>query len=67
MGNSSSHTHEPLERGFTRGKFGDVKNGVGFFLNSSSIRSPVLHPQRVELLELALVSISLSVYISEFN
>ena len=30
MGNTSSHTHEPLERGFTRGKFGDVKNGVGF-------------------------------------
>lgn len=29
MGNSSSHTHEPLERGFTRGgKFGDVKNSV---------------------------------------
>ncbi|XP_055379325.1 protein numb [Condylostylus longicornis] len=26
MGNSSSHTHEPLDRGFTRGKFGDVKN-----------------------------------------
>lgn len=31
MGNTSSHTHEPLERGnFQRGKFGDVTNGVGF-------------------------------------
>lgn len=29
MGNSSSHTHEPLERGFTRGgKFGDVQSSV---------------------------------------
>lgn len=34
MGNTSSHTHEPLERGFTRGKFGDVKNGVGFLKNT---------------------------------
>lgn len=34
MGNSSSHTHEPLERGFTRGgKFGDVKNSVRNHLN----------------------------------
>lgn len=28
MGNSTS-SHEPLERGFTRGTFGDVKNTVG--------------------------------------
>lgn len=27
MGNSTS-THEPLERGFTRGTYGDVKNTV---------------------------------------
>ncbi|XP_031617465.1 protein numb isoform X2 [Contarinia nasturtii] len=26
MGNTSSHTHEPLERGFTRDRFGDIKN-----------------------------------------
>lgn len=30
MGNSSS-SHQPLERGFTRGTFGDVKNVVGIF------------------------------------
>lgn len=28
MGNSSSHTHEPLDKGFTRGTYGDVKNTV---------------------------------------
>ena len=28
MGNSSS-SHQPLERGFTRGTFGDIKNVVG--------------------------------------
>jgi len=31
MGNSSS-THEPLEKGFTRGTFGDVANAVGIFI-----------------------------------
>lgn len=37
MGNSSSHTHEPLERGFTRGgKFGDVKNSVSKSLEYSN-------------------------------
>lgn len=31
MGNtpSATHTHEPLEHGFVRGKFGDIKNAVG--------------------------------------
>lgn len=28
MGNTSSHTHEPLERGFARDRFGDIKNTV---------------------------------------
>lgn len=33
MGNSSSHTHEPLDKGFTRGTYGDVKNTVcNFFM-----------------------------------
>lgn len=32
MGNTSSHTHEPLERGFARDRFGDIKNSVCFFL-----------------------------------
>jgi hypothetical protein len=33
MGNSSSSHHQPLERGFTRGTFGDVKNAVcSFFI-----------------------------------
>lgn len=41
MGNSSSHTHEPLERGFTRGKFGDVKNGVGFIYRHSIVGTDV--------------------------
>lgn len=31
MGNSSSHTHEPLDKGFTRGTYGDVKNTVCTF------------------------------------
>ena len=36
MGSSSSHTHEPLERGFTRGgKFGDVQNSVRISLEYS--------------------------------
>lgn len=30
MGNTSS-SHQPLERGFTRGTFGDFKNVVGIF------------------------------------
>lgn len=34
MGNTSSHTHEPLERGFTRDRFGDIKNTVGLFMIS---------------------------------
>uniref|UniRef100_T1GQS7 PID domain-containing protein n=1 Tax=Megaselia scalaris TaxID=36166 RepID=T1GQS7_MEGSC len=41
MGNSSSHTHEPLERGFTRGgKFGDVKNSKAASFRFSSKKSP---------------------------
>lgn len=33
MGNSTSaHTHEPLERGFTRDRFGDIKNTVCLFI-----------------------------------
>lgn len=35
MGNSSSHTHEPLDKGgFTRGTYGDVKNTVCNFMFS---------------------------------
>ncbi|XP_017843958.2 protein numb isoform X2 [Drosophila busckii] len=45
MGNSSSHTHEPLERGFTRGKFGDVKNG-----KSASFRFREKTPKRMDQL-----------------
>lgn len=32
MGNSSSHTHEPLDKGFTRGTYGDVKNTVCIYV-----------------------------------
>lgn len=32
MGNSSS-SHQPLERGFTRGTFGDFKSVVGIHLH----------------------------------
>lgn len=32
MGNTASHAHESLDKGFTRGTFGDVKNTVGFFV-----------------------------------
>lgn len=28
MGNSSSHTHVPLERGYTRDAYGDIINTV---------------------------------------
>uniref|UniRef100_A0A0K8W611 Protein numb n=1 Tax=Bactrocera latifrons TaxID=174628 RepID=A0A0K8W611_BACLA len=45
MGNSSSHTHEPLERGFTRGKFGDVKNG-----KSASFRFSKKSPKKMDRL-----------------
>ncbi|XP_016962043.1 protein numb isoform X1 [Drosophila biarmipes] len=45
MGNSSSHTHEPLERGFTRGKFGDVKNGT-----SASFRFSKKSPKKMDRL-----------------
>lgn len=45
MGNTSSHTHEPLERGFTRGKFGDVKNG-----KSASFRFSKKSPKKMDRL-----------------
>ncbi|XP_017006294.2 protein numb isoform X1 [Drosophila takahashii] len=45
MGNSSSHTHEPLERGFQRGKFGDVKNG-----KSASFRFSKKSPKKMDRL-----------------
>lgn len=45
MGNSSSHTHEPLERGFTRGTFGDVKNG-----KSASFRFSKKSPKKMDRL-----------------
>lgn len=35
MGNSSS-SHQPLERGFTRGTFGDIKNVVGIKFHNSN-------------------------------
>ncbi|CAD7085811.1 unnamed protein product [Hermetia illucens] len=45
MGNSSSHTHEPLERGFTRGTFGDVKN-----TKSASFRFSKRSPKKMDRL-----------------
>uniref|UniRef100_A0A1A9W028 PID domain-containing protein n=1 Tax=Glossina brevipalpis TaxID=37001 RepID=A0A1A9W028_9MUSC len=45
MGNTSSHTHEPLERGFTRGKFGDVKN-----VKSASFRFSKRSPKKMDRL-----------------
>lgn len=31
MGNTASHTHEPLERGYARDAYGDIKNTVCLF------------------------------------
>uniref|UniRef100_A0A1I8Q2C8 PID domain-containing protein n=2 Tax=Stomoxys calcitrans TaxID=35570 RepID=A0A1I8Q2C8_STOCA len=46
MGNTSSHTHEPLERGnFQRGKFGDVANG-----KSASFRFSKKSPKKMDRL-----------------
>lgn len=33
MGNQPSHTHEPLEHGFTRDAYGDIKNSVCFIFS----------------------------------
>ncbi|CRK93592.1 CLUMA_CG007125, isoform A [Clunio marinus] len=44
MGNSSS-SHQPLERGFTRGTFGDIKN-----VKSSSFRSSKRSPRKMDRL-----------------
>lgn len=38
MGNSSS-SHQPLERGFTRGTFGDIKNVVGIKFQKNNFLS----------------------------
>ncbi|KAJ6646426.1 Protein numb [Pseudolycoriella hygida] len=40
MGNSSSHTHEPLDKGFTRGTYGDVKNTKSASFRFSKRSSP---------------------------
>ncbi|XP_061395418.1 protein numb [Musca vetustissima] len=46
MGNTSSHTHEPLERGnFQRGKYGDVTNG-----KSASFRFSKKSPKKMDRL-----------------
>lgn len=37
MGNSSS-SHQPLERGFTRGTFGDIKNVVGIRFHNEVLK-----------------------------
>lgn len=45
MGNSSSHNHEPLDRGFTRGTYGDVKN-----TKSASFRFSKRSPKKMDRL-----------------
>lgn len=45
MGNSSSHTHEPLDKGFTRGTYGDVKNS-----KSASFRFSKRSPKKMDRL-----------------
>uniref|UniRef100_A0A1B0BJH3 PID domain-containing protein n=1 Tax=Glossina palpalis gambiensis TaxID=67801 RepID=A0A1B0BJH3_9MUSC len=45
MGNTSSHAHEDVEHGFTRGKFGDIKN-----VKSASFRFRKRSPKKMDRL-----------------